>query len=64
MTDAEMQVYINKTLALPDDELVEAIKNAEADLKNGKRIIPAGPTTEQIEMFLRQCREEAFNRGL
>ena len=64
MTNEDMREHIEISMEFDDEELLEAISASEADLKNGKRIIPAGPTTEQIKMYISACREEAERRGL
>lgn len=45
MTDEDMQVHIDTSLEFDDEELLESIAAAEADLKNGKRILPPGSTS-------------------
>jgi len=64
MTDEELQFYIDTSKEFSDEKLLEEISITEAYLKHGKRIIPAGPTTEQIKTCIAMYRKEAERRGL
>jgi len=52
MTDEEMQGYIDQSMEYDDEELLETIDAAEADLRNannGKRLIPIDGTNHRTD---------------